>query len=371
MGKKKYNIVKPQKLKTMSIKTWCEQNNRNDILELWDYNLNKYTPEVVSWASKYDIYFKCENKKHKSHSMKLYSATSNGASILCKECYLEKNSFGKWCKDNVPEILDLWDYKLNQCSPYEITKGTNKKYYFKCPRGIHDSTLHGIAHITGRDRKIFCKHCNSFGQYLIDNYGHDALTKIWDTDKNSISPYDVSVGSSRLKVWVRCIENPSHGSYLISPGNYINGRRCSKCKQENQNSKLARKVSKYLKDNYKYPLLHEYQCTVICKNPENGYILPYDNQLIIGEQSLFIEVNGVQHYKVTGYLQKEADRYDISLEDALIRRQRLDKYKENYINSLDNCHYLAIPYWTEQDESYKTLIDDKIKEILNNTKLTA
>ena len=45
------------------------------------------------------------------------------------------------------------------------------------------------------------------------------------------------------------------------------------------------------------------------------------------------------------------------------------KYKDDYINALDNCHYLVIPYWTESDESYKTLIDNKIQEILNSTKL--
>ena len=365
MGNKKYNITRPQKLKLMSVKTWCEQNNRSDILELWDYDLNKYEPDVVSWASKYDIYFKCENGKHKSHSMKLYSATSNGASILCKECYLEQHSFGKWCKDNVPEILDLWDYELNKCSPYDITSGTNKKYYFKCPRGIHDSIQHSIAHITGRDRKIFCRFCNSFGQYLIDNYGNDALTKIWDVDKNTISPYDVSVGSSRTKVWVHCMENEAHDSYPVSPGNYTKGRRCPECKQENHTSKLERMVTKHIEDNYDFTLLHEYQCTVICRNPENGYILPYDNQVIIGNQNLFIEVHGVQHYKITGYLKTDAERHNITVDEAFVRRQKVDKYKEDYINSLENCHYLAIPYWTEKDESYKTLIDNKIKEILS------
>ena len=30
--------------------------------------------------------------------------------------------------------------------------------------------------------------------------------------------------------------------------------------------------------------------------------------------------------------------------------------------------YLAIPYWTEKDQSYKQLIDDKIHEILFQTK---
>lgn len=366
---KKYNITKPQKLKTMSIKTWCEINDKKDILELWDYDLNKYGPEVVSWASKYDIYFKCENGIHKSHSIKLYSVTSNGTSVLCKECYLEQNSFGKWCEENAIEILNLWDYDLNDCSPYEVHRCTHKKYYFKCPRGIHESSLHELAHITSRDYKIYCKYCNSFAQYLLDSFGNNALTLMWDVDKNVISPYDISHSASRTKVWIHCLKDPLHESYLISPDNFVKGRRCPVCKKESQNSILEEKVIDYLKNTYNYKLLHEYQCTVVCRNPENGYVLPYDNQLVIGNCNLFIEVNGIQHYKITGYTKTEAKRHNITSEEALLRRQKLDKYKEDYIHSLCGCYFLVIPYWTEQDESYKTLIDNKIQEILNNTKL--
>ena len=364
LEKKKYNITKPQKLKTMSIKTWCEINDRKDILELWDYELNKYSPEVVSWASSYDIYFKCENSKHKSHSMKLFSITRNGSKIVCKECYLETNSFGKWCEDNAQDILDLWDYELNQHSPYEVTRCSNIPSYFKCPRGIHNSSLHDLAHITQRDHKIYCKDCNSFAQYLIDEYGEDMLINMWDTGKNIISPYDVTKSASRTKVWVYCLENPNHSSYQIAPSNFAKGRRCPTCKKERQYSNLEEKVIKYLKGQYDYNLFHEYQCTVVCKNPENGYILPYDNQLVIGNQNLFIEVNGIQHYEITGFTKSEAEKHNVTPEEELYRRQKLDKYKEDYINSLDNCYFLTIPYWTESDESYKTLIDQTIQEIL-------
>lgn len=362
--KRKYNITKPQKLKTMSIQCWCDINGRNDILDLWDYELNKYTPDVVSWASGYDIYFKCENNKHRSHKMKLYSITRGGSKILCKECYLEQNSFGRWCEENNSEILDLWDYELNLRSPYEVTRCSNTMCYFKCPRNLHKSSQYDLAHITQRDHKICCKNCNSFAQYLLDEYGDDALTTIWDADKNTLSPYDISRSASRKKVWIHCLEQSSHESYLISPDNFVKGRRCPICKKERQNSKLEEKVIRYLNKEYDYKILHEYQCTVICRNPENGYILPYDNQVIIGDKSLFIEVNGIQHYKITGYIKIEANKYNITPEEMLLRRQQLDKYKEEYINSLNNCYFLTVPYWAENDESYQSLIDQKIQEIL-------
>ena len=53
-------------------------------------------------------------------------------------------------------------------------------------------------------------------------------------------------------------------------------------------------------------------------------------------------------------------------EQALLDQQHRDKIKKDYALS-QGYHYLEIPYWTEHDESYKTLIDSKIHEILTFT----
>ena len=50
-------------------------------------------------------------------------------------------------------------------------------------------------------------------------------------------------------------------------------------------------------------------------------------------------------------------------EELLAELQWRDEYKKQYALSQD-YYYIAIPYWTEQDESYKTLIDQKIQSIL-------
>ena len=44
--------------------------------------------------------------------------------------------------------------------------------------------------------------------------------------------------------------------------------------------------------------------------------------------------------------------------------QYKDDLKRNYAIE-QGYHYLAIPYWTEKDQSYKQLIDNKIHEILS------
>lgn len=360
---------KPQKIKLKSFEEWCIENNKTDLLDRWDYELNKYTPDIVSYQSGYIIYFKCPKNKHKSSGVSPYSIVSNGASCSCEECKLETNSFGVWCENNNQSILELWDYELNPCSPFEIMKMSSKKFYFKCPRGLHQSTLKTINKITTRGFITNCQYCNSIGQFIIDHYGKEYLDLLWDYEKNSKSPFDISKGSNSNKIFIKCLNNSFHPSYTITPDNFTKGRRCPCCKNESTESKLQQDVRMYISSKYKYHILHEYACDIRVHNPKTNYILPYDNQVLIGDNNLIIEVMGEQHYKVTGYVKYEAEKHNQTPAEELVYIQWKDEYKKQYALS-QGYYYLAIPYWTEKDSSYKTLIDKKIQEILsqNTTK---
>lgn len=361
--KRKYNITKPQPIRLKSFKDWCEETNHLEFLERWDYNLNKYTPDIVSYKSEYDIYFKCSTGKHQSQSVKLRNVTNLDTSCDCKECYLEKNSFGQWCKDNNSSILNLWDYEKNQISPYEVLRGSNKKYYFKCSRNLHESHLQIICNITLGGAAIRCEQCNSIGQWIIDNYGVDFLQSFWDYKLNTKSPFDIGF-CSHTTVYVKCLNDPMHPSYPTQPQRIVRGDRCPICKNEKMSSNLQQQVYQHIVDTYNYGIAQEYACTLKPINPKTGYILPYDNQVFITKDvGLIVEVMGVQHYKTTGFIKQAAKRHRITPEEELLDLQWRDAYKKQY--ALDNqFFYLAIPYWTEKDQSYKTLIDDKIHEIL-------
>ena len=68
----------------------------------------------------------------------------------------------------------------------------------------------------------------SFGQWLIDNLGEDAINKYW-SNKNNISPFDISYGSNSKKVWIKCPNDNRHPDYNIMPNNFTRGDRCSVC----------------------------------------------------------------------------------------------------------------------------------------------
>ena len=75
--------------------------------------------------------------------------------------------------------------------------------------------------------------------------------------------------------------------------------------------------------------------------------------------SLKIEIYGPE---ITGFTKLTAEHYGTTEEEELAYQLWRDKYKKQY--ALDNGYsYLEIPYWTETDDSYKELIDNKIKEL--------
>ena len=119
----------------------------------------------------------------------------------------------------------------------------------------------------------------------------------------------------------------------------------------------------YIRTRFTYEYYKEYDCLLKCINPRTGYVLPYDGELVIGDKHIIIEVHGKQHYEICLLTMLDAVNKGITSEQVLDYQQWKDEYKKQYAIS-QGYYYLAIPYWTEQDESYKTLIDEKIKSIL-------
>ena len=74
-------------------------------------------------------------------------------------------------------------------------------------------------------------------------------------------------------------------------------------------------------------------------------------------------MHGEQHFRITPFTTMGANRAHITPEEQLADQQWRDEYKKQYALS-HGYYYLEIPYYTEKDDSYKHLIDDKINSIL-------
>lgn len=278
-----------------------------------------------------------------------------------------EKSFYDWCIENKRrDILYLWDYELNQCSPKEVGYKTDKKYYFKCPRGIHNSELKILGNITINSLK--CNKCNSFGQWLIDTFGEDALEKYWDYRMNKVNPLRIAKCSNK-KVWIICQEKDYHGSYEITCNNFYNGRRCSYC----------RGLIVHPKDSFGQMLMDEYgSLEVIWDFEKNGDLDPFGLAKVSSKKVwLFCqekeyhgsyEIRCANYYKdrrcpyccnhhgkvhpLDSFGQKLIDDYG---EDAIERYWS----KKNTINPFSIAPYSTKKYWficqnDEEHEDYET-----------------
>ena len=142
-------------------------------------------------------------------------------------------TFKEWAESSGNQyLLDLWDYELNEKMPDQLSFKSNKKVYWKCPRGLHESREITINNLTSSIIKTgaycICKKCNSIGQYIVDNYGENYLQMIW-SEKNEISSFDIMRGSDSCKIWFKCLNDDTHPDYDLSPANFKNSHNCPYC----------------------------------------------------------------------------------------------------------------------------------------------
>lgn len=323
---------------SISFEQWCIENNRQDILDRWDYELNKLKPNEVPNKSIKKYWFKCNLNIHDSESRKICDLTSGKqVNINCKKC----NSFAQWGIDNLGEdFLDkYWDYEKNMVDPWVINRGNNKlKIWITCQK----KDYHGSYDITCNDftSDKRCPYCiNNHGKvHPLDSLGviYPNVLKYW-SNKNKKSPYEYSPKSSQ-EVWWKCPDG-THKDYQrsISSSNSCNFR-CPDC----QFSKGEEKISKVL---INLAINYEPQKTFDKLLGLRNGLLSYD--FYLSEYNLLIEYQGIQHEKYVKGIHKNKNKFKQQLEHD--RRKR--EYAEN-----NNIKLLEIWYWDF----------DNIEEILGN-----
>ena len=355
----------------ISFYDWCLKHQQEYLLELWDYDKNTVRPDDVCITSKVEYYFKCPLHKHESSLIKISNLTGRiRTKTICSKC----NSFAQYLIDEYGEdaMCQYWDNEKNIINPWEISRGSKCVVYLIC----QNKPYHENYPITPKDfiRGRRCPYCRGLKIHPFDSFaaccnrklGDGYINKIWDDKLNIVNPWEIAPNSN-IYVYLRCTENSNHPSYRIFLPNVFKTKyHCAICASEHNDSILQQSVVAYIVSQYAYNLLHEFGCTIKCKNQKTNRWLRYDNEVLLpGNMHLIIEVHGIQHFVADcGYNNKRAKKLNITPEEVLTDQQWRDEIKRRY--ALEQGYfYLAIPYWTEKDQSYKQLIDDKIHEILS------
>ena len=356
---------------------WCYNNltkeEATEILSRWNSDLNKCSPNEVGFSSnganKKGYWFKClEHPEHGSELKSIADFThGHKGTMNCNQC----NSFAQWGIDNIDsDFLNLyWDYAKNIISPWNISHGnSDKKVWVFCQDDIKKSYHNSYDMLPNSfSNGQRCSYCGNFEVHPLDSLGwlYPQVFKIW-SDKNNTSPYEYTP-NSHTYVWWKC-PNEKHEDFYrsINDSNTLDFR-CSYCTKERNESFLQEKVRLYL-ETLNYNILHEHKCTLVPRNPrtkKGNNTLPFDNEVV--ELKLIIEVHGSQHYKLSTWHKHKAKHRGTTPEEEFHYQKLKDRYK-SYVAYRRGYDFLEIPYWTDdEDMTWKSLIDNKIKEIKNKT----
>ena len=129
---------------SQTFEEWCIENNRQDILDLWDYEKNDKLPSEVPRGTKTEYYFKCPNGIHESESRRLSLITDKPDHVLiCKQC---AGSYGGIQREDLTGMIfgDLIVLSLDE----DRTAETKFSYWWcKCTCGniisVQSSKLKG------------------------------------------------------------------------------------------------------------------------------------------------------------------------------------------------------------------------------------
>ena len=183
---------------------------------------------------------------------------------------------------------------------------------------------------------------------------------VWNYDKNEDVPENYLCTNRSLAFWWYC-ENEEHETFQRTIWNSTRCNfMCPKCSRNKKNSKLHNLVTTYLLER-RFELNFEHDCSILPINPDNGYLMPYDIEVV--NISLIIEIQGEQHSKLGGWHKKLSNRdpWGRSPMEMFHYQQWKDRYKKDF--AIKNGYkYLEIPYNSISNDSWKNILDEEIRQ---------
>ena len=267
---------------------YIQQELKEPLNKYWDWKKNTVNPYCISKYNKRKVWIKCiKTNYHGSYETNISHFVEGKRCPYCTGKKIHpKDSFGQWLIDTYGDnvIEKYWSPK-NTVNPFEIAPKSNKKVLILCQEKDYHNDEGGYlvtpANFYNGCRCPYCVHKtgkthpkDSFGQYLIDIYGDNAIKKYW-SPKNTMNPFKIAINSNK-KVWLLCQDKYYHndkGGYLITPNNFYNGSRCPYC--------INRKI--HLKDSF--GALYPEKAKYWSKNNKKS---PYEVTPKTGEKFKFI-----------------------------------------------------------------------------------
>lgn len=228
------------------MKMWSKEDNRVGLASQIKATNSKVEPKWVCPECG-RIFKRFVNLVYKGSVLCKTCSSRKNAHDYIKETILEKGSL----VDNYPELLDYWDYDLNDQNnikkPSEYLWGSNVEVSWKCPHCNHKwkDTIIARTHA-----KFPCPNClrNNWSSFVFGDEPisktHPQLLDFWDP-ANSLSPDVITAHDSNSSITWSC---PVGHTWTSTPEYFVNVNhcKCPKCQKEMQTSFPEQAIYYYL-----------------------------------------------------------------------------------------------------------------------------
>lgn len=180
------------------------QGKYPDVARMYDRRENQFpSTDVKPKVSRY-CNFRCDNGHDFTSILRSVVNSSEKGNSGCPYCSNVRVSSGENDFQTMYSQESLyWDYDLNTVKPNEVLAGSNRAYWFKCPKG-HESFLEELSGF--KSKGLFCPICHN--RRVLVGYNDfksrcPNIASYWDYDKNSCGPEEVIYGSAS-EFWFKC-----------------------------------------------------------------------------------------------------------------------------------------------------------------------
>jgi hypothetical protein len=201
---------------SISFEQWCIDNNKQDILDRWDYKLNKYNPNEISYSTKIKCWIKCPLGIHTSELKTIQSITRDNSKNLCNQC----NSFAQYLIDTYGNnALELYWSNKNTINPFEISHLSGVKVWLICQNCNNEKLIDPHTYVR---YGIMCPGCsdgfsypNKFAFNLLEQLGLDFIPE-YSPDWIKPKKYDFYFELNDKKYIIEMDGGLGHGNKVYS-----------------------------------------------------------------------------------------------------------------------------------------------------------
>ena len=181
------------------LRTWCEQNNRSDILNEWSYEKNVgFTPIDITYKNVRYVWWKCSECGKEWYESVGSRTKYHRSCPYCKGWY-PRCDLSATC----PNTASEWDYKKNEpLTPHDVDSESKCGVWWKCRVCGYEwkSTVRNLVH---GDECPSCSGTLMLSKYALARCNPAMAKELHPTKNNGLIFEHVSCRDPKT-VWWKC-----------------------------------------------------------------------------------------------------------------------------------------------------------------------